>query len=50
MEQEENKSKKRKYPNVSDENKKPKHARKEKVPLTRIKRRLLLRRQLIRIP
>ena len=31
MEQEENKCKKRKSPKVSDENKNPKHARKEKV-------------------
>ena len=40
LEQEENKSKKRKYPNVSDENKKPKHARKEKDPVKNSKNAL----------
>ena len=38
VEQEENKSKKRKSPKVSDENKNPKHARKEKVSIKNAKK------------
>ena len=38
VEQEENKAKKRKSPTVSVESKKPKHARKEKVPVKNSKK------------